>query len=292
MTKTFQLVSAAALLGGGFAQMPAVAFGAPAATATRPGPSFKPTRFSVQTRGSGPDVILIAGLASSSSVWSATVAAVPGYRYHLIQVAGFAGAPVRGNAGGLVVSGVADELARYIVSNRLTRPALVGHSMGGTVALMLAARHPGLIGKAMVVDMTPQPAAFIGSSATDVRGLADALQGLTATPGGRRLVESAMEMFGGPQVSDRRSDTDVVARATHELAVTDLTLELPRIRAPLTVVYAVPNAESRGAIQASYEAAYRPKGDAKLVRVDASGHMIMFDQPAKFRAALKAFLAR
>jgi pimeloyl-ACP methyl ester carboxylesterase len=263
-----------------------------AAPAAKPAPAFKPTRFSAEIRGSGQDVILIPGLASSRDVWNGTVAGVPGYRYHLIQVNGFAGAPVGGNAQGKVVSGVADEIARYIAAKGLKRPALVGHSMGGTVALMVAARRPELVGKVMVVDMTPQPAGFVGQSAAGVRGLADTLQALSATPNGRRLVESAMEMFGGPQPRDRRSDTDVVARATHELAVTDLTAELKRIKAPLKVAYAVPTADQRALLRDRYEAAYRAKADATLVRFDGSGHMIMIDQPAKFRAELKSFLGQ
>jgi pimeloyl-ACP methyl ester carboxylesterase len=268
---------------------PAVAI-APAPVA-KPAPAFKPTRFSVEVRGSGPDVILIPGLASSSDVWDSTAAAVPGYRYHLIQVAGFAGAPVRGNGQGQVVRGVSDEIARYIAAKGLKRPALVGHSMGGTVVLMTASRYPERVGKVMVVDMTPQPAGFLGSNASNARQFAGALQGITATPGGRRLVESVMDMFGGTQPPDRRSDADVVARATHELAITDLTPDLARIKAPLTVVYAVPNPEQRTTLQSIYTDAYRSKRDAKLVRVDGSGHMIMFDQPARLRAEMKAFLS-
>ena len=84
-------VSALALVSGSAAAAPA-----PTAQVTRP--AFNPTRFSVVVKGSGPDVILIPGLTASRSVWEGTVAAVPGYRYHLVQVAGFAGEPVRGNA--------------------------------------------------------------------------------------------------------------------------------------------------------------------------------------------------
>ena len=265
--------------------LPAASYAAPPSVSAT-APAFSPKRFSVVVKGSGPDVILIPGLTASRDIWAGTVAAVPGYRYHLIQVAGFAGEPARGNASGNVVAPVAEEIARYVRARGLRRPAVVGHSMGGTLALMVSARHPDLVGKTMVVDMLPQPAGFVGSSAAGVRGLADALKGLTATPNGRRLVESAIQMFGGAEPGERRSDTDVVARATHDLAVTDLTPELPKIKAPLTVVYAAVDAQT----PQRYAAGYRAKADAKLVRIDGSGHMIMYDQPARFRAVLKEFL--
>src|SRR5688500_266183 len=119
---------------------------------------FKPSRISVAVRGSGPDVILIPGLSSSRGVWNGTVAAVPGYRYHLVQVAGFAGTPAAGNAAGRVAAPVADEIALYIAANGLGRPAIVGHSMGGSIAMMIGARHPRVAGRVMVVDMLPSPA--------------------------------------------------------------------------------------------------------------------------------------
>ena len=258
----------------------------PVAPAAKP---FAPTRFTVTERGNGPDVILIPGLTGSREVWTGTAAAVPGYRYHLVQVAGFAGTPPRGNARGNVVAPLAEEVARYIAARGLRRPAIVGHSMGGTVAMMVAARHSQRVGKVMVVDMLPQPAGIIGGSAQTMRGLADSLRDLSATPGGRRLVESAIRLFGNPESG---ADPDVVARATHELALTDLTPELPRIAAPLTVVYASLDPSRRAADDSRYRAAYAKKRGARLVRIDDSGHMVMYDQPVRFRAELKAFLAR
>ena len=251
--------------------------------------AFAPKRFSVVVKGSGPDVILIPGLASSREVWSGTVAAVPGYRYHLVQVAGFAGEKPGANAQGEVLTPLAEEIARYIAANHLKQPALVGHSMGGTLAMMVAARHPALVGRVMVVDMYPQPAGLFGSTASGLSGLADSLGGLTATPGGRQLVASVVELFAPPHKDDSRSDPDVVARATRELALTDLTPELPDIAAPLTVVYATPEPAQSQALRRSFEEAYA-KSDAKLVGIDNSGHMIMYDQPARFQAALKDFL--
>ncbi|HZG09422.1 MAG TPA: alpha/beta hydrolase [Allosphingosinicella sp.] len=261
---------------------------APAATAPA---EFAPTRFSVEVVGSGPDVILIPGLTASREVWRGTVNAVPGYRYHLLQVAGFAGAPARGNATGEVVAPLAAEIARYIDANRLRGASVVGHSMGGTVAMMVAARHPGRAGKVMVVDMLPQPAGLVGSSPERARALAEALRGLSGSEEGRRLIGSAIRMFGNPESAENGSDPDVVARATHELALTDLTPELPRIAAPLTVVYAGMDASRSAQIARNYTAAYASAKGARLVRIDNSGHMIMYEQPTAFRTALKSFLA-
>lgn len=257
--------------------------------------SFEPTRFSVEVKGSGPDVILIPGLTAPRSIWNGIVAAVPGYRYHLVQVAGFAGDPARGNAKGEILEPLTDEIARYIAANRLDRPALVGHSMGGTLAMKLAAAHPAKVGKLMVVDMLPAPAGLIGSNAAAIRPLADSLRNvLTGSPGGRRLLDSLIGSFGGGGAAPA-SDSDVVARAMHELALSDLTPVLGRIKAPMSVVYAVPPAEEGGdpaRAARTYAAAYSGAEGAELIPVANSGHMIMFDQPQAFRTALKRFLAR
>jgi pimeloyl-ACP methyl ester carboxylesterase len=253
-------------------------------------PAFAPTRFSVTVVGSGPDVILIPGLAGSREVWRGIVAANPGYRYHLVQVAGFAGTPARGNARGPVVAPLAEEIYSYIAANRLARPALVGHSMGGILAMTVAARHPRQVGKVMVVDMQPQPAALVGSTATGVRGLADVIRQLSGTPDGRWLVDSAIRMFGVPERAGNQSDRDVVSRAAHELALTDLTPELRKITAPLTVVYASLNDRTRPLVDRSFRSAYSARPGTRFVRIDNSGHMIMYEQPTKFGQALQAFL--
>jgi len=90
----------------------------------------------------------------------------------------------------------------------------------------------------------------------------------------------------------RESDPDVVGRAVHDLATTDLTGQLPRIRAPFTIVYASPDPQASAAIDRSFERAYAAAPRARLVRIDGSGHMVMLDQPARFRAALGEFLRR
>ena len=256
--------------------------GAPAAAQ-----HFQPSRFSVEVVGRGPDVILIPGLTSGRDVWRGTVAALPGYRYHLIQVAGFAGEAARGNRAGPIVAPLAEEIARYIADRHLVRPAIIGHSMGGTLGMMIAARHHELVGRLMVVDMYPQPAGLFGGTAQGMSPLA----GIIASPGGRRLFANLMNVFSPPQVAGR-SDPDVVGRAVHDLAVTDLTAELPRIGAPFTVAYAASAPEARATVDRSFARAYAAAPRARLVRIDGSGHMVMLDQPARLNAAIREFLAR
>jgi N-formylmaleamate deformylase len=255
---------------------------------------FRPSRISVTVTGSGPDVVLIPGLSSGRGVWNSTVAAVPGYRYHLVQVAGFAGDPARGNAQGKVAASVAEEIARYIAGRRLDRPALVGHSMGGTIAMMVAARHPALPGRVMVVDMVPAATQLFGLPGAAPRPLAGFIRSeLAGAAALRRDLKSLAGHFGSTDWLDSRNDAGVVSRSVEELMVTDLTPELPRIKAPLTVLYACPEplAVTKPAIDRLYLRAYARQHGARLIRISRSGHHIMADQPAVFQRVLRAFLA-
>lgn len=254
--------------------------------------AFSSTRMTVQVRGSGRDVILIPGLTNGRSLWNGTVAAVPGYRYHLVQVAGFAGDPARGNANGRVVASLVEEIARYIADAKLVRPAIIGHSMGGTVAMMLAARYPARAGKVMAVDILPQPATGFGFAGLQVGPLADALFGsLMTTANGRRTLDNLIAGFGGSGIAGSRSDSAVVAHATRELANTDLTPELPKIKAPLTVVYAVPaRTQDAVPIDRLYRSSYAGARAARLRRVAGATHMIMYSQSQRFYAEVREFL--
>ena len=281
----------------------------PAGPALLPGASataFASDRITVQVVGQGPDVVLIPGLSSSPRVWASTVAGLPGYRYHLVQLKGFAGLPAEGAGGeGPVAAPAAEEIARYIRSAGLRSPAVVGHSMGGTMGMMVAARHPALVGRLMVVDMFPfMGAMFGGATATpeSVKPMADQmLQGMRASQGfGREAVIRqtiasmvATEAARAEPVEDSlNSDPDVSARAFHELIVTDLRPELPKITAPVTVLYVQPGGTrlSEAQIDAFYQASYASVPGAAVKRIPNSAHFIMLDAPELFRTELKAFL--
>lgn len=268
--------------------------------------AFKSDRINVTTRGSGPDVVLIHGLASSSRVWAGTVEKVPGYRYHLVQIAGMGGVEAGGNAQGALIAPVAEEVARYIAEERLGRPALVGHSMGGTIALMVAARHPDEVGKLMVVDMNPFVGQMFGgpdATADSVRPIADAMRARSAqaTPQDRkRERETAINGMintvaarPGPLEDSNASDPNAVANAFAELIVTDLRPEMKAITAPTTVLYVTPQGApfTDAQMDAIYQAAYAGIPGATLKRVPKSAHFIMLDAPDAFADEVKTFLS-
>lgn len=272
---------------------------------------FKSDRITVTSEGSGPDVILIPGLTSSPRIWKPTAAAIPGYRYHFVQVRGFAGTEPGANQSGDVAAPVAEEIARYIGEEKLTRPAVIGHSMGGSIGMMLAARHPEAVGKLMIVDMPPFVGAFIaGPNATAAQlkpmaaGIRQQLGGAAPlTPEQDAKREAAITaMIGamvatdseraGPVADAKASNARTVANAYAELIETDLRPELGRIKAPTTLLYVQPTGAplTEAQVDAMYKSLYAGKADAKLLRIPAANHFIMLDQPQRFQQEMKAFL--
>lgn len=279
---------------------------------------FQSDRIHVRVDGDmdGRDIILIPGLSSSPEVWQGTVDHLTaqdgvGWRVHRIHVQGFAGAPAEGNAQGAtpspVAAPVAEEIARYIREKGLTKPVVVGHSMGGTIGMMLAARHPDAVGKLMVVDMIPFMGAMFaapGASAESVTPVADQIWAAQANSPREAYVAQATASINGMINTEsrraealedmRESDQKVSAAAFRELITTDLRPELSRITAPTEVLYVKFN-DPRMTPQITdsiYRMSFANLKDAQLKRIDDSAHFIMFDQPQAFYADVDAFLAK
>ena len=267
--------------------------------------AFRSDRLSVEVVGSGPDVILIPGLASSREVWRAEAERLKAtHRVHLVQLAGFAGEPWT-HDGGPFVEPVIDELARYVRQAGLERPAVIGHSMGGMTALLLAQRHPDLVGRVMSVDSLPFFSALFGPQVTaeTARPFADraaagilaadeagfrAQQGQTAIGLARDPATRAV-MVEWSMASDRRA----MAAAIREVMTTDLRPGLAAMTTPVWAIYASDaegGAPAAGA-DALWGREYAALPGVRLVRIDGSRHFIMADQPQRFAGIVDQFLA-
>jgi len=133
---------------------------------------------------------------------------------------------------------VADEIARHIEEGGI-KPAVVGHSQGGTVGLMIAARHPDALSRLMVVDMFPYP------------GM----------------------LFAGPGAKPE------------QVASVAAGIEAGMLPEPGRV-----GADPGGAVRWRLQECVGPGEGVAPTRIEDSAHFIMWDQPERFRTALKAFL--
>ncbi len=257
-------------------------------------------------REGGTDIILIPGLASTSAVWAKLVPALEDrYRLHLVNVRGFGEYAPQGNSRGHLTTEIAAEIKRYIREGELDRPAIIGHSMGGQLALRVAADEGDGISKVMVLDSSPFFPSLINRGATkaDVEPLArlvfqgvmmlgDEMLRSTAAQSGIDLGAGGDHLFNslGWQGGDRR----VLAQGLYEVLTNDLRYRLPDITAPVTVGYGWsdkaenPRAQVDDAFRYGYMNLRRP---ARFERMNGAEHMVMIDTPKQLELAVKRFLA-
>ncbi|HHU7640074.1 TPA: alpha/beta fold hydrolase [Escherichia coli] len=260
---------------------------------------------SVQTQGSGTDVILIPGLASSREVWADLASTLRmSHRIHLVELAGFASTPAIANPEGKVIAPAVDAIADYIQTQHLKAPVIIGHSLGGEIALILGARHPDQVGRLMIVDALPFYMLMIDPAATSE----NAAQHAIATR--EWILAQSPEQFVAYQktsiarlakteavrpalvAAGLSSDRKTIADAVYELMTTDLRPELASIKAPIEIVYAydalfgVPAAR----VDAMYRQSYASAPDVHFTRIDDSFHFVMLDQPERFSSAVTSFL--
>lgn len=179
--------------------------------------------------------------------------------------------------------------------------AVVGHSMGGKVAMALALRHPDLVARACVVDVSPVPTVGLsnftgyvaGMRAIDLATLAD-----RAAADAALLPYAPEDTIRGFLLQNLRREVGAHPgwRWQMNLALLgdrlDEILGWPELNAepyPGPVLW-LAGARSRY-VQPEYAEAMRalfPR--VRLVTVKGAGHWLHSDQPAVFTAAIRQFL--
>jgi pimeloyl-ACP methyl ester carboxylesterase len=246
---------------------------------------FKPTAFTVKVSGHGRPVIFIPGVGCPGSTWDGTVARMPDIEAHVLTLSGFAGTPPIKPP---LAAKTRRELVRYIRSNHLKDPIIVGHSMGGFIGYWLAETAPDVVGGLVVVDAGPRY--FADDEEARLLRNAWAQAGDDELPVQVRTIYSYMTRDPkhiAPYIEQiAKSDRQTIGDAIYELVKTDLTEHVSSITAPVLLVLA------DGGLQARYRKQAAPIEHAEVVVVPKTGHFVMLDDPDGFVRVLSAFIAK
>ncbi len=271
-----------------------------AAFASQPAAALDAFQVEVTRSPSKPAMILIPGLASSGAVWNDTVARYRDrFECHVLTLSGFAGVSLAQREPGMLAR-VRSELAQYIRTQKLNRPTLVGHSLGGVLALWLAASEPGLAGDLVIVDSLPNLGALFGPD-FDPKPMRDLIAN-QAPAEYRAFVNSGRSLQGMTNQPGRMesikqwsldSDQWAVANAMFELYTLNLIPELPKIRSRALVLGSWSGMKAfttREVVEKNFRSQFASLAGHHFALADTAFHFIMYDEPKWFWEQLDAFL--
>jgi pimeloyl-ACP methyl ester carboxylesterase len=278
-----------------------------AATIT-PAERFEVGALLVERHGSGGrPLVLIPGLASGSWAWQDTVRAFSGKQaVYVVTLPGFDGrAPAEGN----VMDAARKALRELITSRKLNKPVLVGHSLGGTLAIAVAEDAPDLVGGVIAVDGLPvmpgtedTPPAVRAQMAGQIKARMAAADAAAFAQQQHQYMHTigVLDMSKGDALAELsgRSDPASVASAAAEDIALDLRPGLSHITAPVLVVapFFEADAAQYGMTESSkaeyYKSLMEGAPKVEVVTISPSRHFIMFDQPQKLVDTIRGFVSK
>lgn len=274
---------------------------------TTQGAAFQSDQLSIQVKGNGPDIMLIHGFACSPEIWSGIVEKLHSrFRLHVVRMAGFAGTPAPEPIPSSCLDTLRDELLRYIREEKLNRPVLIGHSMGGLAVMMMAGKETSLMSKVVVIDALPFFSLNFNPQANSeqMKPQAKVIQKYMSTMSDVLIKVQASSVIGtftkGQDKKDlllkwsMDSDRKIYAQYLAELIAYDARPELKAINCPLTVLYAFDQTMpiSEASLKERYVSAYSGLKGTQLSQINDSLHCIMWDQPEALLKALEDVLSQ
>ncbi|WFB09176.1 alpha/beta hydrolase [Streptomyces sp. LX-29] len=239
----------------------------------------------VELPGEGPARVYVHGLGATSPAYFAAVAVHPslaGRRSLLVDLLGH-GHSDRPTDFDYTLESHADALAAALTAAGVFGAELVAHSMGGSVAIVLAARHPELVSRLVLVDANldpiPRRPESSGSSGiawyTEEEFLAGGWAEVRDRVGAHWW--STMRLAGREAL--HRSAVHLARGTTPTMRELLLELDIPRAYLLPEADGPLPGAEALAA------------AGVAVVAIPDCGHNIMLDNPEGFVRAAAAALA-
>jgi N-formylmaleamate deformylase len=266
-------------------------------------PSFK-----VDVKGNGKiSMILIPGLTCPGEVWDETLAHYANdFRCHVVSLPGFAGTPIVQREHYL--ASMRDEIIDYIKTNKLKKPVLLGHSLGGFLSLWIAVQEPDLIGRVIAVDALPYFPAIINPAATveSMKPMAEAQRKMMASATREQVKQSQQYFLPTMATAPDKllrigqwgldSDAGTTAQAMYEMQTIDLRSELSKIKVPILVLGAWIAYKNFGTTREStltnFNEQYKHVATKDIRITDTARHFIMYDDAAWFFEQTDSFLKK
>ncbi|MCR0984464.1 alpha/beta fold hydrolase [Roseomonas populi] len=239
-----------------------------------------------------PWMVFSNSLVTNLSVWDAQVAAFAG-RYRILRYdqRGHGGTEVPAEPASFEV--LAEDAAALMAHFGARAAVFAGVSMGAATALLLAARHPGLVSAVIASD---------GQAATAPGG-AQAWQeriDLAREKGMETFADATVKRWfspasieaGNPAIAPVRKMITTTPEAgfvacARALQSYDLRAELPALRQPMLLVAG----EADGAMPKTMRGMAEVIPDSHFVEIPAAGHLPCIEAPGPFNAAMEGFLA-
>ena len=263
-----------------------------------------------QRHGStGSAVILVPGLQGGPWVWQDTIQELEKHHVvYAVTLAGFDGMPAPARKAGLMDQADASLLA-LITQQKIDKPVLVGHSLGGTLALRFAGEHAGLLAGVVAVDGLPIFPGMERLEPAQRQAMADRVRTQVAGMDPAQFAASALTYMQHVGVIDpklaakyaplnARSDIAASAQYAAEDMAADYRPLLKQAKLPILEIapYNAPDfgtgplVMSEAQKTAYYQGLLVDAPDARVVSIAPARHFVMLDQPAKFQQVLAGFL--
>ena len=261
--------------------------------------------FRVKVTGHGQPMILIPGLSSSGETWDTTVAHYQDrFECHVFTVAGFAGVP---RIPAPMLEHARDAIAAYAIEKKLKKPVILGHSLGGFLALSIAEKYPDLPSKLVIVDAYPFLSAVYDSSITLEQAKSNAeMAKKFMSSQTQDIYEQYVKSGVGTRMmatkdSDQQriiawglaSDRTASADAMVEMMTTDLREDIAKIQSPALVLATwagMKDFTDRAKTQSNLKSQYARLSGVQIELHDTARHFLMWDDPVWMFARMDAFV--
>jgi len=245
-----------------------------------------------ETVGSGPPLVVLHGLFGSSGNWRGVARALAvSHTVVSVDLRNHGASPW---ADSMDYVEMADDVLQLIDRLELKRPTLMGHSMGGKVAMALALRHPARISGLIVVDIAPVSYADTLTPFAEAMRSANVVAAASRSEVQRRLQQAVPDDRVVPFLMQ-----NLVAHNDHfdwRLNLLGISLAMPQLCAfPTSLLgmrfdgpVAVIAGKNSDYVGRSGRAAFRPMFNrAEVEFIDDAGHWVHADQPAAFVVSVR-----